>query len=122
MQIQKRIMQPFLTQGTEFLSGLFNTTGVASASEMAAFENAGAYIGGAAPFHSGGIVGLEGGARRYVHPAYFQRAPRLHAGGLAGDEVPTILRRGEGVFTPEQMRSMGGAPNLKVEIINNGAR
>jgi len=117
MQIQRRFMQPFLNAGTEFLSDLFNTTGVQSASQMAAFEEAGAYIGGAAPFHTGGIAGLEDGARRYVHPAYFERAPRLHSGGLAGDEVPAILKRGEGVFTREQMRAMGGA-NVTVKVIN----
>ena len=34
------------------------------------------------------------------------------------DEVPAILRRGEGVFTPEQMSALGPAGNTTV-IIND---
>ena len=56
--------------------------------------------------HAGGIAG-HGGRQRLVAPEVFRAAPRLHRGGIAGDEVPAILRRGEGVFTPEQMRALG---------------
>ena len=35
---------------------------------------------------------------------------------MAGDEVPTILRRREGVFTPEQMAALGPASSVAVEI------
>lgn len=69
-------------------------------------------------FHTGGIVGAEG-ASRYVHPAYFDDAPRYHSGGIAGDEVPAILRRGEGVFTQGQMAAMGGGD---IVIQNYGAQ
>lgn len=62
--------------------------------------------------HSGGIVGLESSGSRYVHPAYFDAAPRFHAGGIAGDEVPIIAKRGEGVFTPAQMAAMGGGSSV----------
>jgi hypothetical protein len=121
MQINARAVQPFLTQGTEFLNELLNPTGVQSARQMAAFQAAGAYTGSAAPFHGGGIVGLEGGARRSVHPGYFERAPRLHS-GLMPDEFPAVLQRGEGVFTPGQMRAMGGgAPIVKFEVNNQAA-
>lgn len=106
IQLEKRLISPLLGAGTSFLDNLF--TGSSAP---------GAYTGSAAPMHTGGIVGLEGGARRYVHPGYFERAPRLHSGGLVGGEVPAILRRGEGVFTPEQMRAMGGG-NLTVNVIN----
>jgi pyruvate/2-oxoglutarate dehydrogenase complex dihydrolipoamide acyltransferase (E2) component len=57
--------------------------------------------------HSGGIAGAEG-ARRPVDPRLFIAAPRYHLGGLAGDEVAAILKRDEGVFTPEQMKALGG--------------
>jgi hypothetical protein len=61
------------------------------------------------PFHTGGIVGREGGAARAVPVALFADAPRLHRGGFVGaGEVPAILKAGEGVFTPEQMKAMGG--------------
>jgi hypothetical protein len=105
IQLEKRLISPLLASGTSFLDNLF------------AGGTADAYTGNAAPFHSGGIVGLEGGARRYVHPGYFERAPRLHSGGLAGNEVPAILQRGEGVFTREQMRAMGGG-NVTIKVIN----
>ena len=47
--------------------------------------------------HSGGMVGIDG-RQRYVHAAYFEHAPRMHSGGLAGDEVAAILQRGERVI------------------------
>ena len=70
------------------------------------------FVGPPAPGrHSGGIVGSDVPTfTRRVSPFAFVGAPRLHAGGIAGiraDEVPTILQRGEGVFTQAQMRALG---------------
>lgn len=66
-------------------------------------------VGGAALVaHTGGIVGGDALSSRYVHPAYFDDAPKFHTGGIAGDEVPIIAKRGEGVFTQGQMAAMGG--------------
>lgn len=76
---------------------------------------------GALVGHEGLIVGQGGGRRRQVPAALFAAAPRLHRGGFIGsDEVPAILRRGEGVFTPEQMRALGrgDAPAVTVNFIN----
>lgn len=50
-------------------------------------------------FHTGGVVGSDrpSGIRKF------------HTGGIIGaNEVPAILKKGEGVFTPEQMKAMGG--------------
>ena len=78
--------------------------------------------------HSGGIAGALTRSRTGVDPRVFALAPRLHRGGIAGelrpDEVPTILRRGEGVFTPEQMRALSprsAEPQaVRVELVNRG--
>lgn len=54
--------------------------------------------------HSGGIVGTA-----------------LASSGLAADEVPAILQRGEGVFTPEQMAALGpggGGGDVTVNVID----
>lgn len=57
---------------------------------------------GAEVDHAGGIVG-GAGRSRVVSMAAFARAPRYHLGGIAGNEVPVIAQRGEGIFTPQQM-------------------
>lgn len=74
-----------------------------------------AYMDGAF-MHAGGIVGGVPSFYRPVNPAVFHGAPRFHGGGIVGDEVPIIAKRGEGVFTPEQMRSMG-ATNVTQNIM-----
>lgn len=61
--------------------------------------------------HTGGVAGKATGMTVSAPNWIWAGAPRLHTGGIAGlknDEVPTILRRGEGVFTPEQMKALGG--------------
>jgi TP901 family phage tail tape measure protein/lambda family phage tail tape measure protein len=71
-------------------------------------QNLGEAAGAFAQEHSGGIVGF-GAATRFMSSSVFAGAPRFHGGGLVGhDEVPIIAKKGEGVFTPEQMSAMGG--------------
>lgn len=73
--------------------------------------------------HTGGIVGVESTGSKVVSMAAFQGARRMHSGGIAGDEVPTILKKREGVFTPEQMKMLspvGGTQSIRVEIVNQG--
>ena len=78
----------------------------------------------AALSHAGGIAGSELIRRsRTVPREIFAGAPRLHGGGFIGPgEVPTILRRGEGVFTPGQMAALGrqGPPEVRIEFVNRG--
>ncbi|TAK50235.1 MAG: hypothetical protein EPO23_03245 [Xanthobacteraceae bacterium] len=68
--------------------------------------------------HAGGIVGSEPTAFRFVHPAVFDHAPRFHGGGIAGDEIPAVLKRGEGVFTAGQMAALGGGSNSNSVVIH----
>lgn len=84
-------------------SGLFSSIGSGLSSvgsKIGSFFSAGVA-------HTGGIVGspMQG---RVVHPSTFARAPRFHSGGIAGNEVPIIAKKGEGVFTKEQMKALGG--------------
>lgn len=84
-----------------------------------AFGGGGGLLAGV--FHSGGVVGRDS-ATREVSPFAFIGAQRLHEGGTAGlrdDEVPAILKRGEMVLTPEQMRG-GFAGDVKVTVENKG--
>lgn len=65
--------------------------------------------------HTGGIAGgSAGGVRRNVSPAIFAGAMRYHTGGIVGlaaDEQPAILRKGEEVLTESDPRHRfnGGA-------------
>lgn len=74
--------------------------------------------------HSGGIVGSDALRTTYASPTVFSNAPRFHSGGIVGDEVPIIAKRGEGVFTREQMKALGdtGARvSVNVNVINNAS-
>lgn len=73
--------------------------------------------------HTGAVVGSGEGSSRSIDPSVFLNAPRFHTGGIVGDEVPTILKKKEGVFTPAQMKALGGLArspaNIGINVINN---
>lgn len=71
---------------------------------------------GFAMAHSGGIVGADNLASKAVNPAVFVGAPKFHSGGLVGDEVPIIAKRGETIFTKGQMQALGGELNRKTPV------
>jgi len=107
--------------------GLFGGGGTGSliAAQTGFAGGVGGVLSGAefALFHSGGLVGGAAPQRRRVAPAAFIGARRYHAGGLAGDEVPAILRRGEEVLPSNhpRHRNNGGGGSVRIEIINEGA-
>lgn len=74
--------------------------------------------------HSGGLLGTDGLPSRQVDNGVFAGARRFHTGGLVSGEVPIIARHGEAVFTPGQLRALGGAVagrpqvNVEVNVIN----
>ena len=65
--------------------------------------------------HKGGIVGRDVFPTRSVPARVFAGAPHFAHGGFIGSgEVPAILHRGEGIFTPAQMRALGGNVNITI--------
>ena len=74
--------------------------------------------------HSGGVVG-QGGHFRSLPGAIFADAPRYHGGGIAGlapDEVPAVLRRGEEVLRqgdPRHRDHGGGMPSKQINLSVN---
>lgn len=73
--------------------------------------------------HTGGIVGSGVGTHKMASSLSFMNAPKFHTGGIVGSkllpsEVPIIARKGEGVFTPEQMSAMGGMQQSQQFQIN----
>ena len=76
----------------------------------------GAIFGGGAPVaHAGGTVGQTSFPTRMVDPGIFARAPWLH-NGLASDEFPAILQRGERVISRSQA-SGGSSSNQRLEAL-----
>lgn len=73
----------------------------------------GEMIGGGV-FHMGGIVGQIGTPTRMIPAAAFAGAPRLH-NGLAADEFPAILQRGERVLSKREV-AQGGGNNISISM------
>jgi lambda family phage tail tape measure protein len=106
MQIQSSITTPLAGALNTFIGGLFG----GGSSGAAATPTA----------HTGGVIGHDSLGSKSVHPSVFHGAPRFHTGGVVGDEVPIIAKKGEAVFTPGQMRLLGGSlqnkPNVNVSV------
>lgn len=84
------------------------------------FLNIGAPGFPAGKAHTGGIVGHDSFASTYVHPAYFDNAPKFAMGGIAGlgpDEVPIVAHRDEEIVRPDDPRHRwnGGASDTTVK-------
>jgi tape measure domain-containing protein len=75
--------------------------------------------------HTGGIIGSSNLIKKAVNPAVFAGAKKFHTGGmikgmgLGPDEVPIIAKKGEGVFTPEQMKAMGNSGGMGGGLAQN---
>lgn len=69
--------------------------------------------------HGGGIAGGHAARSRAAEASIFHGAPRFHTGGIIGaGEVPIIAQRGEGVFTPEQMKNLAPVGTAPTIVIN----
>lgn len=86
------------------------------------FDAIGSFFGSF--FHQGGIVGGGVSRGRAVDPRVWIGAPRFHSGGIAGNEVAAILKKGEEVVTEDDPRHAknggSGGMGVKVELINQG--
>lgn len=91
MAIRMAIIRPLMMM---FGGGLAGGAGMATGAPMSLIA------------HTGGIIGAD---KLPVRP--FDGLPRYHNGGLASNEVPAVLQKGEGVFTKEQMKSMAPVNN-----------
>lgn len=102
------------------LGGAFGFMGGGGAAAAGGGPIANGFFAGA---HSGAIVGSEATFMRAANPAIFAGAPKFHTGGVAGDEVPIIAKKGEGIFTPAQMKALapagGGGAAPVVNVTNN---
>jgi tape measure domain-containing protein len=97
------------------LNSMFGMGAMAGGGAMAGAPAFGGFMA-ATPFHTGGVVGKEvGGTQRSLPSTTFSSAPRFHTGkagaptkapALKAGEMPAILKRDEGVFTPAQMASL----------------
>ncbi len=96
--------------GFGFIKNLFS--GGASTSSVS--SGLGSGLGANFPIaHDGGVPGAgENSGTRFVSPRVFDNAPRFHDGrvpGLKSGELPAIIKDDEGVFTPAQMKALGGS-------------
>lgn len=63
-------------------------------------------------FHTGGVVGRGKAGGKKVNPLVFEGAVRYHSGGIAGlapNEVPAVLQKGEEVITKNDPRHRDNA-------------
>jgi hypothetical protein len=66
--------------------------------------------------HKGGIAGSKDIPVKVVNPGFLANALRFHNGGLASDEVPAVLQKGEGVFTKAQMKALGNTITTTINV------
>jgi lambda family phage tail tape measure protein len=126
IQIQRAITLPL----ANWAAGLL-TLALSPASTPAFPLGSGDLVGvNANVAHTGGLLGGDLLPGRQVSAAHFAQARRFHTGGLVAGEVPIIAREGEAVFTPGQLRALGGmaggtagrpAVNVQVNVINRAS-
>lgn len=123
MLVKALVVKPIMDSLNNSIGGggILSFLGIGGGSSLNANGSIAGAIGptsiGGAPLvglHSGGIVGSESTFTRFADLSNWDNAPKFHGGGIAGDEVPIIAKRGEGVFTEGQMAKMGGSGGVNV--------
>lgn len=118
LDIAARALALFLT--LQLLDAFYPGLGEATLASMGGGA-AGQGFGGIRTAHTGGVIN-GGGTKRYgVNPALFGAAPRYHMGGVAGlapNEVPAILERGEEVLAKGDPRNVMNGGGQAVQVNN----
>lgn len=119
LQIASRALATYFV--LSLLDAIYPGLGKMTAASFSGFQGQAVQAGVS---HTGGVAG-RGGTIRMVNPAMFARAPRYHGGGVAGlapNEVPAILERGEEVLSKGDPRNTmnGGGQGVMVNnrIVN----
>lgn len=117
MLVKMLIVMPIAKALQQTLSGIGGFGGVTSPTSN---PYPGMPAGSNPTFHSGGMTNEPSGSR-YLDQSVFANAPRFHT-GIGPDELAAVIKKDEGVFTPGQMRAMGGAGagtnNVQVNVVN----
>ncbi len=116
----RKYFAPAAAAGTDYIASLMpDVFGTRSTPTGQGALGSGDYSVPAPVKHAGGLAG-EPGPTRALPSALFANAPRFHS-GIGPGEVAAVIRKDEGVFTPGQMKAMGGPQNIKVELINQSS-
>lgn len=123
--LEDAMVRRFVTEPvTELVAGWFGNLlkGPTPASSPGLLGGVGGLVANVLKFmtlsgHTGGVVGSSFGTMTLRDPAIFRNAPRLHH-GLAPDEFPAILQRGERVVPKSQAGAWdrGGGVNINVTV------
>ncbi|QWY83005.1 tail tape measure protein [Rhizobium phage RHph_X66] len=121
------ILKDIVSTGVKYMmSGMFSGKGggAAAGGKKGGAAAAGGSKKGLVPTaHTGGIIGSSVLSPKMAHAAMFAGAPKFHSGGIVDSllpsEVPIIAKKGEGVFTPEQMDAMGGFSQNQQIVISS---
>lgn len=126
-QTLQGILKDIVNTGVKYMmSGMFGNksgAGAAGGKKAGAAAAGGSKKGLVPTAHTGGIIGSSALSPKMAHAAMFAGAAKFHTGGiiegLLPSEVPIIAKKGEGVFTPEQMDAMGGFSQNQQIVISS---
>lgn len=123
LSIAKPVASAFsslLSVGASALTSYFTASALPDASGQHSVQGNSDYV---YDLHGGGIAGQGGSDYKPRDSSLFIDAPRYHSGtgsagkGLAANEVPAVLLRGEGVFTQEQMANLAPVSSQQQPIV-----
>ena len=121
--LEKDVLNSFFKQNvTGPIAGWFGNLLSGGAAPAGAGDAGGGIFGSlfSSIFHEGGVVGQTSASRRAVPSLLFAGAPRFHD-GLAADEFPAILQRGETVIPKNGKQGMNVIMNISTPNVQSFA-